>query len=381
VKILDKYIISEMLGPFVFGVATFTILFFAGGQMTVVTRMIAEGNATVGQALSYAFNTLPAIFVLTFPMGVLLSALLAFGRLSGESELIAMRAGGIGFIRTVLPAILLALLISIGVFLLNNYVVPDSTYHSRNLFIEHFLKTDNSIVENMILRETHEDGTETLIFFKRLLPDEDKMENVTIQYFKKNKRTREVFADEAYYKTDVGKWYLKVARITSYGDDLDSQYVAISEEVLMPLGQSPQELSGERERRHEEMDLATLRKNISHMKQDLERLKMSGETDEIPRLQRRINLFYVSYHEKIAVPFACFIFALFAIPLAIRPHRTSRAFGLGLSIIFIFVYYVLISAGHTLGENGQIPPFFGAWFANIIFAISGILLLVKKASD
>jgi lipopolysaccharide export system permease protein len=381
VKFLDKYIITEMLGPFLFGVATFTILFFAGGQMTIVTRMIAEGNASVRQALSYAFNTLPAIIVLTFPMAVLLSALLAFGRLSGESELIAMKAGGIGFFRTAVPAIMFSLLISAGVFFLNNHVVPDSTYYSRNMFIDHFMKTDNNIVENLIIRETLEDGTDTVIFFKKLFPDENRMENVTIQYFQENRRNREVFADEAYYRPDISKWYLKTARITSFGDNLDSQFISISEEVFMPLDKSPQELTGERERRHEEMDLATLRENIVRMEHDLERLKASGETEEIQRLQRRINLFNVSYHEKIAVPFACLVFALFAIPLAIRPHRTSRAFGLGLSIVFIFVYYVLISAGHTLGENGQLPPFLGAWFANIIFAVSGAFLLIRKAKD
>jgi lipopolysaccharide export system permease protein len=380
-KIIDKYIITEMLGPFIFGVATFTILFFAGGQMTIVTRLIAEGNSTVMEALSYAFNTLPAIFVLTFPMAVLLSALLAFGRLSGESELIAMRAGGIGFIRTAAPAILLSLVISVGVFFLNNYVAPDATYHSRNVFIDHFMRTDDNIVENMIIRETLDDGTETVIFFKKLFPDENRMENVTIQYFNDNRRTREVFADEAYYKNEISKWYLREAHISTFEDGPASQFMSVSSEVFMPLGKSPQQLSSERERRHEEMDLATLRENIDRMERDLERLVASGETEDVQKLKRRINLFNVSYHEKIAIPFACLVFALFAIPLAIRPHRTSRAFGLGLSIVFIFVYYVLISAGHTLGENGQIPPFLGAWFANILFAVSGVFLLWKKARD
>jgi lipopolysaccharide export system permease protein len=381
-KILDKYIITELLWPFLFGVATFTILFFAGGQMTVVTKLIAEGGASISEAFSYAFNTLPAIFVLTFPMAVLLSSLLAFGRLSGESELVAMKAGGISFFRAALPAILFSAFITLTVFYLNNYISPDATYKSRNIFINRFLKTDESIAENITIREIQEDGIETVIFFKKLLIKENKMENVTVQYFKGNVRIREIFADEAIYRPDIGKWYLLRAHINVYDKNQESQYDASSQEIIMPLNKSPQQLSSGRDRRHEEMSLEMVQENIVEMEKNLAKMKANNESaDDIAQLQKRINLFRVSYQEKLAIPFTCLVFGLFGIPLGVRPHRTSKAFGLGLSIVFIFVYYVLMNAGHTLGEHGHMSPIWSAWTPNLLFGVSGILLIIKQTKE
>jgi lipopolysaccharide export system permease protein len=79
----------------------------------------------------------------------------------------------------------------------------------------------------------------------------------------------------------------------------------------------------------------------------------------------------------MALPFTCFIFGLFGIPLGLRPHRTSTSIGLGLSLVFIFIYYILMTLGIALGENGVLRPWVAAWLPNMTFASVGIYLLVK----
>ncbi|MFP4497909.1 MAG: LptF/LptG family permease [Vulcanimicrobiota bacterium] len=370
-KILDKYIVKEMMGPFFFGLATFTILFFAGGQLFMVTKMIAENLVPADVAIEFAFNSLPAIMIFTLPMGVLLAVLLAFGRLSGESELVAIKAGGISFLRTALPALVLALFITIFSYFLNNTLAPEATYRANNIMLNAFLQDKEGIAENTKIEETMEDGSKRIIYFVKLYPSKNLMESVFLHYFKDGKRIRTVFADKVYYKPAENKWYMTDAYIQEFDENQEPKYISHNSKVHMPLNKTPQELSG-RERRKEEMSRNELKKFLANMEKD-------GFEDK-SEIKKYLD-FEIFYHQKIAIPFTCFVFGMFGIPLGVRPQRTSKAFGLGLSIVFIFAYYILMSTGMVMGQNGKLDTFLAAWLPNMVFTIAGIVLLYQKSTE
>jgi len=375
IKILDRYIFVEMLGPFFFGVATFTILFVAGGQLFVVTRMVTEDNTPISTALYYLANTLPAILVFTFPMAVLLAALLSFGRISGESELVALKAGGVSFTRIAFPAIIMTLMVTLLSLYINNDIAPNSTYIAQTILFDQLTKSDDLIRENLVLKGEEEDGVERIIFSRKLIPFENRMEDATIQYYKDRKLIREVRAKDVYYNPEEHKWYLKVARIDDYSaspDSIDPEktFTSISEEVYLPLDKSPIQIAKDRGRRPEEMNQKQLRRKLDEMYDK----GFDSEND-----LKRYREYEVYYYQKIAIPFTCFVFGLFGIPLGVRPHRTSKAIGLGLSIVFIFIYYVLMSTGMAMGRNGYMPALWAAWLPNIIFGSAGIILLIRVA--
>jgi lipopolysaccharide export system permease protein len=88
----------------------------------------------------------------------------------------------------------------------------------------------------------------------------------------------------------------------------------------------------------------------------------------------------VEMHHRFSIPLASFIFALLAAPLGIKPQRSAgSATGFGISIIIIFIYYVLMTVGDALGSQGTIQPWLGAWLQNIVIFIVGIGLLIKTA--
>ncbi len=367
-KILDKYIFKEMLGPFLYGVATFTILFIAGGQLFVVTRMIAEDKTPVSTALYYLLNTMPAILVFTFPMAVLLGALLSFGRISGESELVAMKAGGISFIRIAFPAIILSLVITLVAYYLNNNIAPNSTYIAQSILFDQLTKRDDLIREDIVLKGEEDDKTQRIIFSRKLIVKENRMEDATIQYYKDRKLVRQVRAEDVIFKPDEGKWYLKKAIIEDYTKANEPGIFSTSEEVYLPLDKSPDQIASSRERRPEEM-------NREQLKQKLDEMEAKGfETEDE---QKHFKEYEVYFHQKISVPFTCFVFGLFGVPLGVRPHRTSKAIGLGISIVFIFLYYVLMSTGIAFGRNGILPTFWAAWLPNALFAFAGLVLLYR----
>ena len=87
----------------------------------------------------------------------------------------------------------------------------------------------------------------------------------------------------------------------------------------------------------------------------------------------------MAFHLRLAVPWACLIFAILGAALGSRPQRASSGVGFGFSVIIIFVYYVIMSFSKALGENGSLPPAMAAWVANLVFlAIS--LLLCSRAN-
>lgn len=372
-KIIDRYVALEMFWMFISGTAVFTILFIAGGQLLVVARMVSEDKTPLSLALYYLLNTLPSILVFTFPMATLLAALLAFGRLSGESELVAMKAGGISFLRISFPAVLFSLAIFFLALYINNNLAPNSTYIAQSILFDQIMKSDDLIRENIVIRDQVENDEERLIFSRKLIPKENRMEDATIQYFSGRKMVRQVRAQDVYYDPDKRKWFLKLAYIEDYSTGPVPDKFAQAQEVYLPLDKSPVQLAKNRERRPEEMDMTQLQNRLSQMIQ--EGFLTGGDEGRMKHYRE----YEVYYYQKIAIPFTCFVFGLFGIPLGIRPYRTSKAIGLGISIIFILIYYVLMSVGMAFGRNGVMPTFWAAWVPNIFFLIAGIILLLKTS--
>jgi lipopolysaccharide export system permease protein len=86
----------------------------------------------------------------------------------------------------------------------------------------------------------------------------------------------------------------------------------------------------------------------------------------------------VELWSKISLPFACLIFVLIGAPLAVTPSRSGKSIGMGLSIVIIFVYYIIMAMGRALGEGGKLTPLLGAWLPNIVIGSIGLFLIWLK---
>src|SRR5437667_5228511 len=122
-KILDRYIARELLGPFLFGVAAFTLIFISGQYLFKLTSFVARGAPLMDVVELLTLRMVP-LAVVTFPMATLLATLLSFGRLSGDMEVVAMMAGGISFGRIAIPAFTMGLLVSVAGLFANELLVP-----------------------------------------------------------------------------------------------------------------------------------------------------------------------------------------------------------------------------------------------------------------
>jgi len=84
-------------------------------------------------------------------------------------------------------------------------------------------------------------------------------------------------------------------------------------------------------------------------------------------------------HQRIAVPFACFIFSMIGVPLGIQRQRSSSSVGLGISVIVIFAYYAIMSMAMALGQGGTLPAFTAVWIPNFLGIIVGAFLVLRAS--
>ncbi len=368
-KVLDRYVFREILSPFIFGLGAFTILFFSVETLIGVARMISEQNVPFSLVLEYLACRLPQVLVFTFPMATLMACLLAFGRLSGEAELTAMRASGISFVRIATPALFFFLMLSGFSYWLNDSVVPKKMKRAYEIL---FNTHEQDVFQRTILTSPKplESGLEQMVYAHKFNFEDKSMQGVYIHYFFEDMRRREVYAERARWNGQV--WELFNMRTMEFDRFQDPIYEATAERGWSGLqpGESPpspEDLT-ERQFRPDEMTRAELASALKKLSQDPN-----------PEVKEKRDRFAVSYHQKASLPWVSFIFATFAIPLGVRPHRSSKSIGLGLSLVFILVYYVLRTIGMILGESGTLDPMVGAWLPNLVFGCMGIVLLLEAS--
>lgn len=360
--LIDRYMIGEVLGPFLFGVASFTgILTATSVLFNLITLMVRFGIplTTVLQVLALR---MPEMAFYTFPMSMLLAALMSFGRLSGDSEIIALRASGVSLYRILAPVVFAALSVSVITIALNEFVVPQADWAAKNLLYEAQNKRKLPTARDNVFYEEMEDNQLKRFFYARHF-DGDTMRGVLVQEFENNELSRIVKADSAAYEGDA--WVFRNGMLYQMAENGEYRYVVKFARQVLPIKQSLLTLSREN---RQPMEM-----NIGELSSHIKRLEGAGhQGSEIRELA-------VQLHQKLSVPFASLVFALVGVPLGLRPNRSSSSLGLGLSILVIFIYYVTMFVFMALGQSGYLPPVLSAWLPNVLTALIGCLLIYRAA--
>ncbi len=355
-KILDRYIIKELLEPFIFGLTAFTLILSASMVLFDLVRAIVLMGMPLTVALQLFLFRLPSIIVYIFPMAMLLGSILSFARLSSDKEIIAFRAGGISLYRLMIPALTIGLLVSFLTLAFYEVVVPEASKASTNLLIKTKMERKPKIEENVFIPEI-EQGVLKRIFYSKKI-EGNVMEGVIIEEFNNGQLSQLINSKTAEWKDD--KWIFKNGITYILSDTGEYKHLIKFDEQYITIKFTPADFyMGEK--KPEEMNFSSLKDYI--------KLKEKMGTN-VTDLQIQLNM-------KLSIPFACFVFALLGAPLGLNPTRKASSIGLGISVIIIFVYYVLMFLGMSAGYMEIISPFMAAWLPNIITAGIGGWILYK----
>jgi lipopolysaccharide export system permease protein len=359
VKILDRYMVTALGGPFLFGLAAFTLLFVAG-ELLNIARLVSEEHASLIAAAKYFIYTLPGTLVLTFPMSMLLAVLLAMSRLSGDSEITAMRAGGISLYRIAAPMIAVGIAASLVGLWFQELIVPAASMKAEDILRSEIQSGGTEILSNQIVNTILPNGDRQLTLAQGFDPKKDELQNTTIEVLRGSTVMSLLFAPRGAYHGNSWKFFDATEFVlTPCCERVDNPELAID------IGADPTQLV-ERIRQPEDMSRA----QISEL------LRSGLKTTDTNRYARLL----VTYHSKLARPWASLVFALLAIPLGIRPQRSSSGAGFGISIAIVFAFYVVTTICLAVGQSYPSTSLAMAWLPNIVFSLTGVWMLHQAAS-
>ena len=377
IPLLDRWLIAQLVPPLIFSISAFTVVSLSVGVMFDLIRKIVEFGLPFALALKILFLKLPSFLVLSFPMSVLLSTLLMYGKLASNSELLALRSIGIKTSRFIVPALVLSIFMTGLTFFFNNSLVPYTNKLAeismrdglgKSTIIENgndiFFPGYGSLIDPKTNKPTERNTYLTQIFFSRVVENKI-MKNVTLLDFSRMGNKQVLSAESASFDKENTRWIFRNGKIIYFSADAQTSIINF-ETYFYPLGDGPLKVS-EIQKDANDMTVAEAiaAKNI---------YENAGNVKEARKMKVRIQ-------EKFTLPCACLVFGLIGSSLGSKSNlRSSRSQGFGLSVILILIYYIMSFLFSSLGVKGVLTPVFAAWLPVLISLGGGIYFLRKSSS-
>jgi len=353
-KILDRYLISELTVPFLVGIFGFVLIMTTDLLFTFVDMIINKG-VPAWAILRLILYKLPSIMVLTFPVSFLFAAAIVLGRMARESELAAMRTSGISFFRLSVPILIASVVVSAGAFFTNEAVVPFANRVSDRIIREIIYKQPPADVKEQIF---FKDNFNRFVYVRKFYPGTSRMEDVMIYDLSGAKVPRVITAKSAFISPD--KWELSEGAIHSFDDTGKINYAAAFSSMNIVVKDDFMNFSDQKT--PDEM-------NSRELVTTIKSLKKAGVNT---------SMLATDFQMKFSIPVTTLVFALLSVPLSIPAQRAGKSWGFALSIVVIFTFYVFASVFRSMGRGGLIPPLAAAWLPPVSVSLLGGILLYRE---
>jgi lipopolysaccharide export system permease protein len=369
ISVMDRYIVTQLLMPFLFGVGAFSSIILAVGSLFDLVRQVAEAGLPLTVAIEVMALKLPQYVVYAFPMSILLSGMMTYGSFSASSEIIAFRSCGISIYRLILPALMLSFVVTGITFFFNEMLVPAASQRATTTLTRALkqdkptFNTDNIV--KPIFKEIERNGKKEQVLawlFYAEKFDGKTMSGLTIlDRSQVDKGFSQIInAKSAIFDTNKNTWDFANGTIYLIAPDASYRNIVTFEHQQLQLPKSPFEFAAP----DKNLDDMSVAESIDY----LETVRLSGDS-------KKMTTVAVAIQRKLAFPFVCIVFSLMGAAMGIRPQRAGKATSFGVSVLLIFGYYLLMFVCAALGQAEIISPFLAGWLPNFIgLAIGGWLI-------
>ena len=431
---LSRYVLSQHLGPFLFGCSLIVFVLVIDVALQMMDRVLSRGLSFIAAGQLFFYN-LGWIVALAVPMAVLVAVLMAFGRLSADSEILALKSSGISLVQLMKPVLVAAAALTALMVLFNDRVLPDWNHKARSIQAD--LKRRKAALvlkqkEGLFIRDLggysllirrvdeeanrlygltlvdggrsgppqtlHADSAEVRIFddgeymrltlfdgeFHRIDADdplqfvEGRFERQVIHITDRDRASRKYPSSSSSYRSDremdIGAMMTAVA---DYRVEQDREAAAMDSAVhafLDTVAASYGTTAGDET--GEGLSEPSLPARAEKIAKQLHRQRRLNQNRE-----RRANAYLVEIHKKFSIAAACIVFVLVGAPAGALVRTRGAATAVVLSLVFFFVYWMFLIGGEGLADRGYVPPALAMWAPNLCFGGLGILLLRVVALD
>ncbi len=374
ISLMDRYITSQLISPLLFSVGLVSVLGVAIGYLSDLADKVVDANLPLIQASEILLLKVPEFTAYALPISVMLSTLLTYGRLSNDSELIALRGCGVSLYRLIVPALVVSLMVTGVTFVVSELVVPAANYRATGILVK-YLQEEHPFWQNKDIFYPDYEQVELpngktekrlkhLFFAEKF--DGQHLQTLTVLEWFEERLNRIVVSDSATWNKQEETWDFFNGTIYQLAPDASYKESYPFEHRQLPLTKAAFEFALQGRDPYE--------MNIIQARQYMKILKMMGD-------DKKLRTFRVRIQQKLAFPFICVVFGVIGSALGSAPQQMSRATGFGLSVVIIFSYYLLGFLIGSLGLMGLISPVLAGWLPNILGLAMGGWCLYRFAES
>ncbi|HEV8335438.1 MAG TPA: LPS export ABC transporter permease LptG [Candidatus Polarisedimenticolia bacterium] len=371
-----KYVFRAVFGPSLLGLAIYTFVLLMNAIFNVAEMAIRK-NLPISAVLKILALSLPQFLALTIPMSVLLGTLIGIGRLSADSEIVALRACGIGYRRIIAPVLALGFLGWLVCSALVLWVEPRANFVRHRMAARLMLRSDlrKELKPHVFL----EDLPGMLLYADNVYQGGSSLEHVLL--YQTDPQGRDLITTARRgrldYDSSTGNLRLLMEGGLTHRSDptdpLDYQVYGADRQMVLREADAGFKLR---------LRLLKEPQQKNYREQTLPELSATWQkAEEIQHVPTRAKIrssIDVIYHERFALPAACIVFTLIGFPLGIYNRRGGRSSGIVLSLAVVLLYWLILTTGENLATEARIPPVAALWAGNVLFSLAGIALIWRR---
>jgi LPS export ABC transporter permease LptF/LPS export ABC transporter permease LptG len=354
-RLLDKYIGREVGSHAILGLAVFTFVFFVPQLVRLMDLVVRHSAGVFTVALIFLCSLTP-VLAFTIPMAVLVGVLIGLGRLSADSEIVALHASGISLRRLLRPIGFVALGCSLATLVLTFWLSPAAIRTLQRLEERLLLTQAPYAIQPRVFNEQI---PHFILYVQDVEAAATRWHGVFLASSGQAGSTNVTIAEGAQVVADLANKKFELHLGSGSTHEYDPH--APQHYNVTTFGQSdiPVEISSP----------AAGPRNVAVSSSERSISELLAEKGPRWRDAR------VEFHRRIAFPAACLVFALLGVPIGVRPRRGGRAAGLILTLVLIGGYYFLFVTGAHMAQQGSLAPWAGIWAGNIAGLILGLIFL------
>jgi len=371
VRLLDRYVLRELVVPLGYCLGGF-LVFWISADLVNNLDDFREKQMIARDIAAFYLVQIPEYLVTVTPLGLLLALLYALTNLARHNELTAMRAAGVSVWRLSIPYFLVGLLLSFGLFALNEFAVPDATQAAEAIRNRHTRARQNQDElgwqRDLTFRNDRDQRTWNIGAFHL---ETGEMREANVEWPLPDGSRRRLSAETAIHTNGV--WVFYKAK----------ELVYLNQPGSVPLRGELDELA-----------LPDLTETPEQIRSEIKFSQLSAiRAAKRPRLTLREILVYqhlhpylkpldraklqTQFHGRLAEPWTCLGVVFIAVPFGAPSGRRNAFVGVAASIFIGFTYFLVLRAGLALGTGGYLPPWVAAWLPNAGFSLAGALLISR----
>ncbi|MDD3536396.1 MAG: LptF/LptG family permease [Candidatus Cloacimonetes bacterium] len=411
--ILKRYILKEHISPFIISllVVTFVLL---SDRVIDLLNMIIEKKLPAGIVIEVFTLSLPYMLALAIPMAVLVATILAFGRMSVDREVIAIKSSGVNIYGILGPLFLAGIILTGTMVYFNHWFLPETNHKLKNLMLKIAYYKPMTIIK---------EGEYTSILDYTIWCDENKDEilyNAIIYDRSASRYPRLIFAKQGqmiqmdngnalriilkdgqmhqrsetepgkYQVSSFGEYQINVRDLGNRQDFFETGYRSDREMTYQQLLQAIESQGKELKQKEEELDnlqarlaAGSLKLDAAMAQSEMRRIYSMQQVTQsrVNELNESLRSLKVEYHKKFALSFAIIIFIMVGVPLGLMTRSSGIGMAFSVSSVIFLIYYVALNGGEQLADKGMLNPFLSMWLSNIVFFILALALIYGSIKE